>query len=78
MKHGNDTSRFDGFWEPGLKPWDTAGGSIIVSEAGGKLSTYEGEIFTPYQRTVVASNTGIHDALRSAVNSALDGESPLA
>jgi myo-inositol-1(or 4)-monophosphatase len=69
--------RFDGFWEPGLKPWDTAGGSIIVSEAGGKLSTYEGEEFTPYQRTVVASNTRIHDALRHALNSALDGESPV-
>jgi myo-inositol-1(or 4)-monophosphatase len=69
--------RFDGFWEPGLKPWDTAGGSIIVSEAGGRLSTYKGEIFTPYQRTVVASNARIHDALRNAVNSALDGESPV-
>jgi len=70
--------RFDGFWEPGLKPWDTAGGSIIISEAGGRLSTYGGEIFTPYQRTVVASNARIHDALRSAVNSALAGKSPLA
>ncbi len=69
--------RFDGFWEPGLKPWDTAGGSIIVAEAGGRLSTYEGEDFTPYQRTVVASNARIHDALRNAVTSALDGESPV-
>ena len=69
---------FDGFWEPGLKPWDTAAGSILVSEAGGKLSTYEGKTFTPDQRTIVASNGRIHDTLRNAVNSALDGESPLA
>jgi myo-inositol-1(or 4)-monophosphatase len=69
--------RFDGFWEPGLKPWDTAAGSIIVSEAGGRLSTYGGESFSPYQKTIVASNGRIHDALRSAVNAALDGEPPV-
>ncbi len=69
--------RFDGFWEPGLKPWDTAAGSIIVSEAGGRLTTYEGETFSPYQRTIVASNARIHEALRHAVNSALEGEDPV-
>jgi len=39
--------RVDGFWEPELKPWDMAAGSIIVEEAGGKVTNYEGEHFDP-------------------------------
>src|SRR5258705_13564917 len=35
--------RFGGFWEFGLKPWDTAGGGGIVGEAGGKVSDLGGE-----------------------------------
>lgn len=31
---------FDGFWERGLKPWDIAAGSLLVSEAGGKIRNY--------------------------------------
>jgi myo-inositol-1(or 4)-monophosphatase len=55
--------RFDGFWESDLKPWDTAAGTIIVQEAGGKLSTFEGTSYNPYQNSIVASNTHIHDAM---------------
>ena len=60
--------RFDGFWEEGLKPWDTAAGILIVGEAGGRLSTYEGEPYTPYLKNIVASNTFIHDAMLTALN----------
>ena len=52
--------RLDGFWEEDLKPWDTAAGNIIVGEAGGRLTTYDGRPYTPYQKTVVASNGWIH------------------
>ncbi len=55
--------RFDGFWESGLKPWDTAAGTVIVKEAGGKLSTYEGTAYDPYQKSIVAANPFIHDAM---------------
>lgn len=55
--------RFDGFWEEGLKPWDTAAGMIIVKEAGGKLSTYEGDPYTPYHKSIVASNPHIHQVM---------------
>src|SRR2546423_3658614 len=34
--------RFDGFWEEGLKPWDVAAGALIVEEAGGRVSHYQG------------------------------------
>jgi myo-inositol-1(or 4)-monophosphatase len=54
---------FDGFWEQGLKPWDTAAGTIIVKEAGGKVSTYEGTPYDPYKKTIVAANPSIHDAM---------------
>jgi myo-inositol-1(or 4)-monophosphatase len=35
--------RFDGFFEKGLKPWDIAAGSLIVTEAGGIVGNYAGE-----------------------------------
>src|SRR5215813_270569 len=34
--------RFDGFWEFGLKKWDTAGGALLIEEAGGKVSDFRG------------------------------------
>ncbi len=58
----------DGFWEEGLKPWDSAAGALILQEAGGKLSTYEGSPFTPYERTIVASNTLLHEAMLQALS----------
>jgi myo-inositol-1(or 4)-monophosphatase len=35
--------RVDGFWELGLKPWDTAAGSLLITEAGGRIGTLSGE-----------------------------------
>ncbi|MHB1226095.1 MAG: inositol monophosphatase family protein, partial [Desulfurivibrionaceae bacterium] len=55
--------RTDGFWEINLKPWDTAAAMLLVSEAGGRLTTYDGEEYTPYVPEVVASNGNIHAEL---------------
>jgi myo-inositol-1(or 4)-monophosphatase len=52
--------RLDGFWELKLSPWDTAGGVLIVREAGGKVSGLEGEDFDIYSGHVFASNGLIH------------------
>jgi myo-inositol-1(or 4)-monophosphatase len=60
--------RLDGFWEEGLKPWDTAAGMVILEEAGGRISTYEGRPFTPYEGTLVASTPLIHDLMLQALN----------
>ncbi len=57
----------DGFWEYGLKPWDTGAGSLIVTEAGGKVTNQKGEPFHPDQDIVVASNGAIHDDLVSLI-----------
>jgi len=55
--------RTEGFWEINLKPWDTAAAMLLVSEAGGRLTTYEGKGYTPYLSEVVASNGKIHAEL---------------
>ena len=55
--------KLDGYWEEGLKPWDTAGGMIIVREAGGIVSDYQGNPFSPDKGTIVASNPSIHPAM---------------
>jgi myo-inositol-1(or 4)-monophosphatase len=52
--------RFDGFWELKLKPWDVAAGALMVGEAGGRLSDFEGEPFTLDAPGVVATNGRIH------------------
>jgi len=40
--------RFDGFWEQKLRPWDVAAGSLMVTEAGGTVSDYQGKPFSIY------------------------------
>jgi myo-inositol-1(or 4)-monophosphatase len=55
--------RFDGFYEEGLKPWDTCAGAVIILEAGGQLSTYAGSPFDILAPEIVASNGRIHQAL---------------
>lgn len=58
----------DGFWEYGLKPWDTGAGSLIIKEAGGKVTNENGEKFHPDQDIVVASNGLIHADLINLIN----------
>jgi len=55
--------RFDGFWEFNLNPWDTAAGVLIVEEAGGKVTRFDGSPFELNSRETLASNGLIHDAL---------------
>src|SRR3989454_4624125 len=59
--------RMDGFWEADLKPWDIAGGALIVSEAGGRVTALEGTPFTSRGGDVVASNGRIHDLMLEVI-----------
>ncbi len=52
--------RFDGFWEEGLNPWDVAAGKLLIEEAGGVLSYYDGSRFSIYSPPIAASNGLIH------------------
>lgn len=56
--------RFDGFWELKLHPWDTAAGSIIVAEAGGKISDFRGRPFSIYGQETLATNGFIHKTMQ--------------
>ncbi len=55
--------RFEGFWEFNLNPWDTAAGVLMVEEAGGKVTRFDGSPFELDSRQTVASNGMIHDEL---------------
>ncbi len=55
--------RFDGFWELGLNPWDTAAGVLIVEEAGGVVTRLNGEPFSIYVKEILASAPGIHKSM---------------
>jgi myo-inositol-1(or 4)-monophosphatase len=55
--------RFDGFWELKLNPWDKAAGSLLVTEAGGRMSDIQGRPFDLLGDDVFASNGLIHDQM---------------
>lgn len=55
--------RFDGFYEHKLQAWDSAAGFLMVEEAGGKVTGFRGEPFSPYQPHIVATNGQIHQEL---------------
>jgi myo-inositol-1(or 4)-monophosphatase len=61
--------RMDGFWERDLNPWDIAGGALLVTEAGGRVTGLNGEPFASRGRSVLASNNLIHDAMLHTVRS---------
>ncbi len=52
--------RFDGFWEEGLNPWDVAAGVLLIEEAGGQVSYYNGSKFSIYTPPILASNGLLH------------------
>jgi myo-inositol-1(or 4)-monophosphatase len=55
--------RFDAFYEDGLRPWDVAAGTLLVEEAGGRVTHYDGSPFDTYTPPLATSNGLIHDAL---------------
>jgi myo-inositol-1(or 4)-monophosphatase len=57
--------RFDGFWEQNLKPWDTAAGSLIASEAGAVITDFSGQPFTIDKKEILATNGKIHKQMLS-------------
>jgi myo-inositol-1(or 4)-monophosphatase len=68
--------RLDGFWETDLKPWDIAGGALIVSEAGGRVTNTDGEPFTSRGGHVLATNGHLHDAMLSVIRTFRAGRAP--
>jgi myo-inositol-1(or 4)-monophosphatase len=57
--------RFDGFWEQHLKPWDTAAGFLIATEAGARTTVFSGAPYSIDNDEIVSTNGAIHDELLS-------------
>ncbi|MFO7977069.1 MAG: inositol monophosphatase family protein [Bacteroidales bacterium] len=55
--------RFEGFFEYSLSPWDVAAGSLLVTEAGGKVTDFQGEQNHIFGKQILACSTGIYDQL---------------
>jgi len=60
-------SRLDGYWERGLRPWDIAAGIVILEEAGGKVSAYDGSSLILESGRILATNGLIHQPLSQAL-----------
>jgi myo-inositol-1(or 4)-monophosphatase len=68
--------RLDGFWETDLKPWDIAGGALIVAEAGGRVTNMDGDPFTSRGGHVLATNGHLHEAMLSIIRTFRSGRAP--
>ncbi len=55
--------RFDGYWELMLNPWDFAAGSLILTEAGGRITDAKGNRYNLMMKSVAASNGKIHKSM---------------
>ncbi|HMM78477.1 MAG TPA: inositol monophosphatase family protein [Pyrinomonadaceae bacterium] len=55
--------RYEGLWEEGLNPWDIAAGTLLVKEAGGQISYFDGSTLDIYRPPLAASNGLIHSQM---------------
>jgi myo-inositol-1(or 4)-monophosphatase len=54
---------FDGFWEVFLNPWDMCAGKLIVEEAGGLVTDFDGNDIDIYSKRILATNGKIHQPM---------------
>lgn len=64
--------RYEGFWEAGLKPWDTAAGCLLVREAGGFVTDWRGRSLPVCDETVLAGNDALHSRLHKLLVGSLN------
>jgi myo-inositol-1(or 4)-monophosphatase len=64
--------RLDVFWEEGLMPWDGAAGALIVQEAGGEVTDYDGGKEFEEKRHILASNGHLHKRMLKLITSKSD------
>lgn len=58
---------FDAFWEIGLNPWDIAGGELLITEAGGKVSDFWNDNNHKENSYVIASNNKLHNKIQKII-----------
>ena len=62
--------RFDGYWERNLSAWDIAAGGLMITEAGGKVTSADGGDFSPHEGTVLAANLDLHPHILELLDAA--------
>lgn len=67
--------KLDGYWEWGLRPWDTAAGSLIAREAGALVTDFSGDNISIPTRHILAAAPGLHDRMRQILAPVLAGAS---
>lgn len=60
--------RFDGFWEYNLSAWDVAAGYLIIEEAGGRVTDFDGKPYSVFDRQTLATNGLIHDKMLQLIH----------
>ncbi len=65
--------RLDCFWEFNLNPWDTAAGSILVEEAGGKITRFDGSPWLLDSRETLATNGLVHQDMIELMQQIFEG-----
>jgi myo-inositol-1(or 4)-monophosphatase len=63
--------RYEGFWESGLAPWDSAAGCLLVREAGGFVSDFRGRSLPICDAQVIAGNDALHSRMHKIIAGAL-------
>jgi myo-inositol-1(or 4)-monophosphatase len=62
--------RLDGYWESYVHPWDWGAGVLLIAEAGGTISNYQGAAWQASDSKMVAANPALHPKLLSAIQTA--------
>jgi len=65
--------RLDGYWEFKLNPWDTSAGFLLVEEAGGRMTHFDGSRFTLESREVLAANPALYPELQNVFEQMFSG-----
>ncbi|MFS4459497.1 inositol monophosphatase family protein [Bdellovibrio sp. HCB2-146] len=65
---------FDGYWERNIQPWDAAAGILLVEEAGGVVTTYRGDEYTPYKNSIIAGNKFVVNELQQRIQPIIKNE----
>ena len=67
---------FSAYWEGWIQPWDVAAGVLLVREAGGLVTNYDGAPYRLADRRIIASNgqPGVHEPLLHAIQEARSGK----
>ena len=60
--------RLDGYWERGLSVWDIAAGIVLVREAGGRVTSYDGSPLAIQSGRLLASNPYLHGAIQTELS----------